>query len=285
MAQLKNVHYYPGHMKKAQDSLSSLMPLVDLVIEVADARAPLSTRNPTLSSIIGSKPHMLLLSKMDKADPALIESWKNYFEQKEHLTVASANLKKARIKDILAYIAPQLALKRAKEAKVGMKPQPARLLVVGIPNVGKSTLINSLAGHEIAKVANRPGVTRAEQWIKVSEGVMLLDTPGILPMNYPDGSQAVRLALLGSIKEEVLPNDDLAVALLAYLKTNYPTCLKARYGIDNLAPYDSDYILNKIATERGYLLQGGVPDLGKAALSLIKDFQEASLGRLTLERP
>ena len=139
--------------------------------------------------------------------------------------------------------------------------------------------------HAVVKVANRPGVTRAEQWIRLSNDFVLLDTPGILPMNYPDGAQAVRLALLGSIKEEVLPNDDLAIALLAYLRDNYPLSLQKRYGIENPAALDVDEILRQIAVKRGYLLQGGVPSLEKSALSLIKDFQEGSLGTISLERP
>ncbi|MCI1244665.1 MAG: ribosome biogenesis GTPase YlqF [Bacilli bacterium] len=285
MAQLKNVHYYPGHMKKAQDSLTKLVRLCDLVIEIADARAPLSTRNPALKGIIGAKPHVLLLSKLDKADPAIAAQWKRRFLDKEGLCVLLGDLKKERFRNIEALLGPQLAAKRAKEARLGMKRQPARLLVMGIPNVGKSTLINSLAGHKLAKVANRPGVTRAEQWIKIGESLLLLDTPGILPMNYPDGSQAVRLALLGSIKEEVLPNDDLAVALLSYLKAEYPRCLGLRYGLADISSLNGDEILSAIAVKRGFLLNGGAPDESKAALALIKDFQGGELGRLCLERP
>jgi len=285
MALVKNVHYFPGHMKKAQENLAGLMKLADLVIEIADARAPFSTRNPALRSLIGSKPHLLLLSKLDKSDPLLVGEWSSYFLKEEGLSVVSSNLKKEKFHNILSLIGPQLAEKRAKEARVGMKPQPARLLVVGIPNVGKSTLINSLAGHQVARVEDRPGVTRAEQWIKVSEGVMLLDTPGILPMNYPDRQQAVRLALLGSIKEEVLPNDDLARSLLDYFRKNYPSCLRARYGLEDLGLLGDDEVLSAIAKKRGLLLQGGGSDVEKATLALIRDFQDGALGRLCLERP
>jgi ribosome biogenesis GTPase A len=282
--QQKNVHYFPGHMARTLSGLPSFVKLCDLVIEIADARAPFSTRNPELSRLIGEKPHVLLLSKEDKADPAITRSWVEGYA-KSGLSTLAGNLKQERIKEILALLEPSLATKRAKEARLGMKRQPVRLLVVGIPNVGKSTLINSLAGHSVAKAANTPGVTRAEQWIKISEDVLLLDTPGILPMNYPDGAQAVRLALLGSIKEEVLPIDDLAIALLSYLREAYPGCLKERYGMPSLLGMDTSAVLNEIAAKRGYLLSGGVFDLGKAASGLIKDFQENALGRLSLERP
>jgi ribosome biogenesis GTPase A len=283
--QLKNVHYFPGHMAKALDSLAPFIKACDIVVEVADARAPLSSRNPVFQGLIGAKPHLLLLSKSDYADPEVTALWLKAYNT-AGLSCLAGDLKTEKIFSKLSHLAePLVQKKREKETKLGMKKQPLRLLIAGIPNVGKSTLINNLAGHPVAKVANRPGVTRAEQWIKLSSDFVLLDTPGILPMNYPDGSQAVRLALLGSIKEEVLPNDDLAIALAAFLRENYPLSLQKRYGIENLCGLDVDSILQQIALKRGFLLSGGQCDLSKASLGLIKDFQDGSLGRLSLERP
>lgn len=285
MNQQKNVHYFPGHMKKAQDHLADLVKICDLVIEIADARAPFSTRNPRLKTLIGSKPHILLLSKLDKADPKAMAEWVAYFQKTENLFVRGVNLKKERLSDIAPLLEAPLAAKRAKEERLGMKKQPARLLVVGIPNVGKSTFINSLAGHPIAKVEDRPGVTRAEQWIKLPSGLLLLDTPGILPTNYPDGAMAVRLALLGSIKEEVLPVDDLAYSLLGYLREEYPLSLQNRYGIGDLTGVSSENALDGIARKSGLLLPGAEPDEAKAASRLIRDFQDGVLGPIVLERP
>ena len=281
----KNVHYFPGHMAKALGNLAPFIKACDIVVEVADARAPLSSRNPVFREMVGEKPHLLLLSKADWADEEVTKAWMASYSEKGLPTFAGDLKKESLLKRLTLLAEPLVAQKRAKEKKMGMKPQPLRLLIAGIPNVGKSTLINNLAGHAVVKVANRPGVTRAEQWIRLSNDFVLLDTPGILPMNYPDGSQAVRLALLGSIKEEVLPNDDLAVALLSYLRGNYPSCLQNRYGIATLQGLDVDFVLQQIAAKRGYLLQGGVPSSGKAALSIIKDFQTGVLGSLSLERP
>jgi ribosome biogenesis GTPase A len=285
MMQQKNVHYFPGHMAKALDSLAPFIKACDIVVEVADARAPFSSRNPIFMELVGAKPHLLVLSKSDWADPAMTKAWIDFYQQSGLPSLAGDLKKESLLKRLTSLAEPLVAKKREKEKKMGMRPQPLRLLIAGIPNVGKSTLINNLAGHAVVKVANRPGVTRAEQWIRLSNDFVLLDTPGILPMNYPDGSQAVRLALLGSIKEEVLPNDDLAVALLAYLRECYPLSLQKRYGIENLCNLDTDFVLREIAAKRGYLLQGGVPSSEKAALSLIKDFQVGALGNLSLERP
>lgn len=284
MVQQKNVHYFPGHMAKALQGLSSFIKAADIVVEVADARAPVSSRNPELSHLIGEKPHLLLLSKSDYADPEVTALYLTHYAE-QGLAAMSGDLKQEKMLSRLSLLSePLVAKKRAKEAKVGMKKQPLRLLILGIPNVGKSTLINNLAGRVVVRVENRPGVTRAEQWIKLSNDFVLLDTPGILPMNYPDGAQAVRLALLGSIKEEVLPTDEMAVALLAYLAENYPLCLQNRYGISNISVLGVDGTLQDIGAKRGYLVGGGNVDTSKAALALLKDFQSGALGRISLER-
>lgn len=284
--QQKNVHYFPGHMKRALASLTPLIKCCDVVVEVCDARIPLSSRNPLLNqAALSNKPRLLVLSKTDRADPKVTEEWLSYFNQKGILCL-SANLKGERILNALdKALAPLVTKKREKEKKYGMKKQPIRLLILGIPNVGKSTLINNLAGKKLAVAANRPGVTRAEQWIRLSDSYVLLDTPGILPMNYEDKETAKRLAMVGSIKEEVLPIHDLAEELLGFLEKEYPSSIENRYSISLDENTTFSGVFKKIAANRGYLLEGGEEDLDKAMLALLKDFQNGELGALSLERP
>lgn len=282
--QQKNVHYFPGHMAKALNAIGPMVKGCDLIIEIADARAPLSTRNPMLDKLINNKPRILLLSKYDKADPLITKSWIDYYKEQGIISFSS-DIKHQKILNLLVQTSePLVKKKREKEAKLGMKKQPLRLLILGIPNVGKSTFINNLAGKNSAKVGNKPGVTRAEQWIKVSTDFVLLDTPGILPMNYPNKDEAIRLALLGSIKEEVLPLDDLSTRLFSYLKEEYPSCMKERYGIDDISKMEEKDVFEEICKKRGYLLQGGVLDISKGAQSLIKDLQDGNLGKISLEK-
>jgi ribosome biogenesis GTPase A len=257
----------------------------DIVVEVADARAPFSTRNPMLSELIGSKPHLIVLSKNDKADTLVTARWIAKYNQ-EGITCFASNLKGEKVFKVLNEMSEPLVLKkREKEKKLGMKKQPLKLLIVGIPNVGKSTLINNLAGKRVARAANTPGVTRSEQWIKLSGDFVLLDTPGILPMNYEGPLTARRLAILGSIKEDVLPLDELYRFLFVFLRENYKNCLQNRYGIEDLSKLEAEEVLEIVAKNRGYLLKNGTFDYAKATSSIFKDFQEGYFGKISLERP
>ena len=283
--QQKNVHYFPGHMAKALREMAPFVKNADIVVEVADARAPFSTRNPMLSELIGNKPHLIVLSKNDKADTLVTARWIAKYNQ-EGITCFASNLKGEKVFKVLNEMSEPLVLKkREKEKKVGMKKQPLKLLIVGIPNVGKSTLINNLAGKRVARAANTPGVTRSEQWIKLSGDFVLLDTPGILPMNYEGPLTARRLAILGSIKEDVLPLDELYRFLFVFLRENYKNCLQNRYGIEDLSKLEAEEVLEIVAKNRGYLLKNGTYDYAKATSSIFKDFQEGYFGKISLERP
>ena len=281
----KNIHYFPGHMKKALREIAPYVKLVDLVVEVVDARAPYASRNPFLKELIGSKTHMLLLSKDDFADPEVTKLWIEE-AKKDGVVAFAGNLKKDRIVARLKETsAPLFAAKREKEARLGMKKQPIRVMVIGVPNVGKSTFINSLRGKAKAKVQNKAGLTRSEQWIKLSGDFVLLDTPGILPMNYEGPLTAKRLAILGSIKEDVLPLDELYHFLFVFLRENYKNCMQNRYGIEDLSKLEAEEVLEIVAKNRGYLLKNGAPDTDKATSSIFKDLQEGYFGKTSLEKP
>ena len=278
------VHYFPGHMQKALRKVESFISLVDIVIELVDARAPLSSRNPLLTGLNPSKPRLILLSKDDMADGEVTRLWVDYFRQ-SGIQCVSANLKKGKLLGLLSSsVDKAISAKREKEKRLGMKRQPAKAMVIGIPNVGKSTLINSLASRKAASVGNKAGITRAEQWIKLSEDFILLDTPGILPMNYPTPEQAVRLALLGSMREDVMPNDELSERLLSFLRSNYPNSLQNRFEIGDISSLHDEEILQSIAKRRG-LLENGAPSSAKASYLLLKEFKDGILGRISLERP
>ena len=280
----KAVHYFPGHMQKALRALEGYVRVIDLVVEIVDARAPLSSRNPLLDDLSGDKARLVVMSKADRADEEATAKWLSYFSSKGIAAIAG-NLTKGKFLQILTKSAdPLMAKKREKEARFGMKKQPIRAMIVGIPNVGKSTLINNLCGKRKVNVGNKAGVTRAEQWIKLGDDFIILDTPGVLPMNYPDGAMAVRLALLGCMKEEVLPTEDLAYALLGYLKENYPHALNERFAIEDISTLDSDDIFLSIAKTR-LLLEGSDYSLSKACYLLIKEFKDGILGRFSLEIP
>ena len=280
---MKQVHWCPGHMKKAQNEIEAKIKLVDCVIELLDARIPFSSRNLTLFEITKAKKRLIVLTKSDLADPKMTTKWMEFFKSSgSEVIFADLNNQK----DIQSIIKNAEKLgdeKHAKEIARGMKPQPVRAMIVGIPNVGKSTLINKIAKRKAASVENKPGHTKAQQWIKVSKQFELLDTPGILQSSYEDKDVAVSLALVGSINENILPYEELADILLTYLKGNYPNELKGRYNLDELDD-DNNLILSSIAQNRGLMSKGGL-DISKAQKLLLNEFKNGKIGRISLEQP
>lgn len=281
--QQKNIHWFPGHMQKATREIEERVKIVDVIIELLDARAPLSSRNEKLYRITQNKKRVLILTKKDLADDVITEKWKEYFTSLNYQVVCADLNEKKLIKIIEEKINILGRDKREKEIKKGMKPQPIRAMIIGIPNVGKSTLINRISKRNAASVQNTPGHTKSQQWIKVDNSFELLDTPGILPANYENKEYAINLALVGSIRETILPIEELADILLNYLRKHYPETIKNRYVIDFNDEDDNNSILCKIALKRGLLLKQE-PDVSKASSLLLKEFRDGILGHISLER-
>lgn len=278
---INSVHWFPGHMKKALKEIEERLKVIDVVIELIDARAPISSINPQLEKTIKYKKRILILTKIDLADPKKNDFWVEFLK-KQYDVVLSLDLTQASAsKTIERAIALLGKDKWAKEKAKGMKPQPIRTMIIGIPNVGKSSLINRLAHRKAAGVQNKPGYTRGEQWIKVSEDFLLLDTPGILPMNYDDQKKSINLALVGSVREDILPNHLLVSSLLAFLKINYPNSLKGRFNIDIIE--QNEEVLQRICLQRSLVNASGQPDLLRAEILLLKEFKDGLLGRFTLD--
>ena len=277
-----NIHWFPGHMKKALTEIENKIKLVDVVIELFDARAPLASQNPFIEKALANKKKLVVLTKSDLADPNETEKWKTKLKEK-YDSLLIMNLTENKITDALSKAIFELGKdKRQREINRGMKPQPIKTMIVGIPNVGKSSLINKLAKRKAAGVQNKPGFTRGEQYIKVNQDFILLDTPGILPMNYDDQNKASNLALIGCVKEDILPNHILVDHLLKVFKKNYPDALKERYGIETIGTPEE--VVNAIADRRKLVDSNGNLDLLRAESLLLKEFKDGKLGRFTLEK-
>ena len=275
--------WYPGHMTRARRMMQEDIRLIDLVIELLDARIPLSSRNPDIDALAANKSRLILMNKCDLADPAVNQKWQQYFEKKDLLVCQVNSRNGGGIRQIRPMIEKACAEKIARDRRRGILNRPVRAMVCGIPNVGKSTFINTFAGKAAAKTGNKPGVTRGKQWIRLDKTVELLDTPGILWPRFDDQATGMRLALIGSIRDELLMPQELVMPLIAYLQEVYPDVLPERFGAGRNE--DPAGILDKIASARGCLLKEGEPDLDRAAAALIDDFRKAKLGKISLEFP
>jgi len=277
------IQWFPGHMAKAQRELEEKLKLVDFIIELVDARAPLSSQNPMLQNMLKEKPKLMVLMKSDLADPRETEQWINTFENEGNVAIAVNVNNKADISQIVRH-GKQLGQNKIDQLeKKGIKSRPPRAVIIGIPNVGKSSLINRLANKKIAKTGDRPGVTKHQLWIKVKGEFDLLDTPGILWPKFEDQSIGYRLAAIGTIKDNLFSMQDVIAHVILYLQEHYPMALYDRYGIDKTME-DMWEVFSEIGKRRGALESGGHVNFDKVAEIVSRDLRTGKLGRITLEK-
>lgn len=284
-----NIQWYPGHMTKAKRAMKEDIKLIDLIIELVDARAPLASRNPDIDELGKGKARMVLLNKSDLAGERLNDAWTRYFES-QGCHVVKINARSGNgLKQINPVVQEACKEKIERDRRRGIMNRPIRAMVVGIPNVGKSTFINSFAGKAAAKTGNKPGVTKGNQWIRLNKNLELLDTPGILWPKFEDQHVGLMLAFIGSINDEILDKQELALEMICFLAKEYPETLKERYKLEMEGEVTDTMqaaeVLAQIAKVRGCLVKGGEPDYAKAANLLIDDFRSGKLGKLTLEKP
>ncbi len=278
-----NYQWYPGHMTKAKRMMQENIGLIDLVIELVDARVPMSSRNPDIDELGKNKSRIILLNKADLADAGWNQKWTAYF-QNRGLFVQEINSKTgAGIKGIQELVQAACKEKIERDRKRGILNRPVRAMVTGIPNVGKSTFINTLAGKACAKTGNKPGVTKGKQWIRLNKNLELLDTPGILWPRFENQTVGERLAMIGSINDEILHVDELAASIITFLQKEYAGALDARYDIQ--ADEDAYQTLDKICISKKCFQKGQQPDLLRAAGMVVEDFRSGRIGRITLEHP
>ena len=285
MAEIRSIQWFPGHMTKTRRMITANLSLVDAVVEILDARIPVSSRNPEMDRLTGGKPRLLILNKSDMADERTTQQWLHRLRRSGCAAVAMDCKSGKGVKQfhpaLRELLKEQIALWRAN----GLVNRPIHVMVVGIPNVGKSSLINKMAGSKRAKVEDRPGVTRTKQWVKLGDGVEMLDTPGVLWPKFDDQQAAQRLAFTGAINDDVLDIEALAMLLLEYLHEAYPQALTARYKIDLPEGTEGRILLEELGRKRGMLVSGGEVNTERAAITLLDEFRSGKLGRITLEAP
>ena len=280
-----NIQWYPGHMTKAKRAMKEDVKLVDLVIELVDARAPLASRNPDIDSLAAGKGRVILLNKADLASEKANAAWITYFESQGFQVMKIDARAKATLKQLNALIQEACKEKIERDRRRGILNRPVRAMVVGIPNVGKSTFINSFAGKAAAKTGNKPGVTKGNQWIRLNKQVELLDTPGILWPKFEDQQVGLKLAFTGAINDDILDPENMAIAFINHMISRNPDCLRNRYQITFDTIEEPHVILEKIAMARGFKKKGDEPDLERAGKILMDEYRGGKLGRLTLELP
>ncbi len=279
-----NIQWYPGHMTKTRRQIEADLKQVDAVCEIVDARIPISSRNPDIDAICGSKPRIIVLNRMDLADPAATQKWKNYFKGKGYAVIATDCKTRKGIADFTPAVRIACREKLERDAARGMN-RPLKVMVVGIPNVGKSTLINQISGRKGAKAENRPGVTRGKQWVTVDAGLQLLDTPGILWPKFEDPQVGMMLAYTGAVKEGVIDIEELAYFLMELLHKFYPRTLSDRYKVEASEGTRGWELIELAGRKRGYLVSGGGVNMERMCRVLIDEFRSGKLGKFTLEQP
>lgn len=280
-----NIQWYPGHMTKTRRMIAEKIKNVDAVCEILDARIPISSRNPDVDELAAGKPRLVVLNRADQADPAATKLWNDYFRAKGYAVLESDAKKGTGTQKFAAAVRDLLAEKLKAYAEKGQTGRVVRVMILGIPNVGKSTFINKVAGRKTAKAEDRPGVTRSGQWVPIDRQLELLDTPGILWPKFDDQSVGLNLAYTGAVRDDILDVEELACNLMEYLGRRYPASLEERYKFTP-EPEDSGYeLLTKAGRKRGFLISGGEVDTERMARILLDEFRGGKLGRFTLELP
>lgn len=286
------IHWFPGHMTRAKRQIQDKLKLIDIAIELLDARIPISSRNPMIDEILMQKPRLVVLNKSDLADPIVTKEWVQYFADRGIAALPIDASTGYQVKEIPERAKVVLKEKIDAQIRKGMNPRAIRALIVGIPNVGKSTLINRMAGRHIAATGDKPGVTKGQQWIKTGGGMELLDTPGILWPKFEDQDVGYRLAMIGSIKDQLLGLEDVAFYTIRYMLKEYADDLKLRYDLDSVPVFGPELendavidVMEQIGRRRGCLQSGGSVNLEKASMVILRDLRGGKLGRISLERP
>lgn len=287
LTQTPSIQWFPGHMAKTRRVMKESLGLVDIVVELRDARIPKSSRNPEIEKIVGSKPRLVVFNKADIADPVVTKEWQDYYKNHGVRTLALDCRSGKGVKDLVPAVRDALSDLLAKRKAKGMESRPIRMMIVGVPNVGKSSLINRLAGGKRVKVEDRPGVTRGKQWVRLENGIELLDMPGVLWPKFDDKQVGERLAYTGAIKDDVFDLEWVAMRFLDLLRKRYPNLLEERFKVtpeesEELEPFD---LLELVGRKRGMMMSGGIVNTERAAITVLDEFRSGKIGRISLERP